>query len=430
MNEEKKIIQLDDVTPKSSKEKKKRNLLILILVLLLIVAVAGWFWYKGQENLFSIRDYSTAQVRKGKFVSTTEASGTVVLPTQVEIGSPEDGYTLSLLVEEGAQVTPEDVLAELEVEDLQDSLSELTVELEQARIERENLENTYYYQIAQLKRDLARLDTDISEADEDVQTMKELVELKSSRQSDYEDALDSLNALQEELEDTKAELDAAVLTRDIALRKQQAVIHQLEVNLAIVKDDLEDTRIKSPIAGEVLEINEDLFIAGSQIEQGDSLFTVADRSDVYIDFDVYEQYVSFLEPGGEMTVTVGTNTMEAEIIKIGKIATMDTDGLAAMISVRARPLTDQTLTPGASAAATIPLSVQEDVLLLPRGAWLTTGGQKYVYTIRDGKAYKTEVVLGEIQGSDVEILSGLKAGDTVLKGSYQTFIDQPVVVLK
>ena len=157
---------------------------------------------------------------------------------------------------------------------------------------------------------------------------------------------------------------------------------------------------------------------------------MADRREVYIDFDVYEQYVSLLEIGGDMTVTVGTSTMEAEITKIGKVATMDTDGLAAMIEVRAVPLTEQTLTPGASAVATITLSVQNDVLTLPRGSWLTTGGQEYVYVVDGNRAVKTEVVLGEIQGTDVEILSGLKAGDEVITGSYQNYIDQDEVVLK
>jgi HlyD family secretion protein len=430
MNEEKTIIHIDDVGPKASREKKKRNLLVLLFILILAGAIAGWFWFAGSQNSFVLKGYATAQVRQGQFISTTEASGTVVLPTQVEIVSPEDGYTVALFVEEGDVVEKNMVLAELEVPDLEDDLSETTVDLEQARIQLESLENEYFFEIEQYKRDLLRLDKDITEAEEDVQTMKKLAELKSSRESDYEDALDTLEALVEEREDTRADLDSSVSSRDLDLRKQQAAINQYQVDLNIILDDMEDMRIKSPLDGEVLEINEDLFISGSYIEQSDELFTVADRSNVYIDFDVYEQYVSLLEPGGDMTVTIGTTTMKAKIIKIGKIATMDSDGLSAMISVRAEPLTDQTLTPGASAVATITLSVQEGVLLLPRGSWLTTVNQKYVYVLKDGSAYKTEVVLGEIQGTDVEILNGVKAGDTVITGSYQAYIDQNVIALK
>uniref|UniRef100_UPI00261E6267 efflux RND transporter periplasmic adaptor subunit n=1 Tax=Oceanispirochaeta sp. TaxID=2035350 RepID=UPI00261E6267 len=253
--------------------------------------------------------------------------------------------------------------------------------------------------------------------------------LKSSRQSDYEDAQDVLSDLQDQREDSQADLDEALSSGKIDKRKQQAVINQLKVELATVLEDIEETRIKRPISGEVLSLNETLSIRSSLVKQSDSLFIVADRSDVFIDFDVYEQYAGLLEPGGLMTVTVGTNTMNASIIKIGKIATMDTDGLSAMISVRAKPETELTLTPGASAVASITLEVQEDVLLLPRGSWLTTGNQKYVYLIQGNKAVKTKVTLGEIQGTDVEILQGLSAGDEVITGSYQNYIDQDEIKL-
>lgn len=430
MNAEKRIIQMDEVAPKTSKEKKKRRLLLIIALLAMVVGITAYIWYSAQPESMTVRDYESSLVRSGEFVSTTEASGTVLLPTQVEIVSPREGYAETLLITEGDQVGTEDILAVLYVPDLEDNLNDLSLSLEQAYIELESIENTSLFKIQSLERAITRLDADILEAESDVQTMKELAELKSSRQSDYEDALDSLEALVEEREDSQSDLDEAVISKDIDLRKQQAAINLLQVDLAAVKEDIEECSIKSPIEGEVLSLNEDLAIKSSLIEQSDSLFVVADRTDVYIDFDVYEQYTSLLEIGGQMTVTIGTSTMNATITKIGKIATMDTDGLSAMISVRARPETELTLTPGASAVASITLEVQDDVLLLPRGSWLTTGNQKYVYLIEGDKAVKTKITLGEIQGNDVEILDGLTAGDEVITGSYQNYIDQSVISLK
>lgn len=430
MIEERKIIQIEETGPKQTVSGKRKTLRILLILIFLAGGIFAWFWFHGAAEAVAVKDPDTAQVRKGRFVSTTEASGTVVLPRQVEIVSPEEGYTRNLMVEEGSEVEAGEVLVEIEVPDLKDDLDEVVVDLAQARIELENLEHDYDYEVESLERTILRLKDDIAEAEEDAATMKALAELKSSRESDYEDALDLLESLGEDLEDAQSGLESTRSSKVLALRKQQAAINQLEVDYEIVLGDIEENRIKSPIAGEVLEINDYLYIPGSLIEQSDSLFTVADRSEVYMDFDVYEQYVGLLELGGGMTVTVGTSTMEAEITRIGKVATMDTDGLSAMIEVRAVPLTEQTLTPGASAVATITLSVQDDVLTLPRGSWLTTGGQEYVYIVDGNRAVKTEVVLGEIQGTSVEILSGLRAGDEVITGSYQNYIDQDEIVLK
>jgi HlyD family secretion protein len=427
---EKKIIQIDEVKPKTSKEIKKRKIIVFIALLVIVAGISISIWNSAKAKSITVRDYDSSILRSGQFISTTEASGTVILPKQVEIVSPREGYALDLLVEEGDQITTQDVLAVLNVPDLEDEQNDLTLRLKQAVIELESLESSYSFNTQNLERTISRLDADILEAEEDVQSMSALVELRSSRQSDYESALDVLEDLQEQKEDAMADLEESHISQDIALRKQQAVIDQLDVDLASVIEDIEECSIKSPIDGEVLSLNESLSIKSSLIEESDSLFVVADRSDVYIDFDVYEQYSSLLEVGGQMTVTIGTSTMNATITKIGKIATMDTDGLSAMISVRARPETTLTLTPGASAVASIILVVQEDVLLLPRGSWLTTGNQKYVYLIDGDRAIKTKITLGEIQGNDVEILDGLNEGDEIITGSYQNYIDQDEISLK
>ncbi|MDA3849662.1 MAG: HlyD family efflux transporter periplasmic adaptor subunit [Spirochaetaceae bacterium] len=427
---EKKIIQIDEVKPKTSKEIKKRKIIVFIALLVIVAGISISIWNSAKAKSITVRDYDSSILRSGQFISTTEASGTVILPKQVEIVSPREGYALDLLVEEGDQITTQDVLAVLNVPDLEDEQNDLTLRLKQAVIELESLESSYSFNTQNLERTISRLDADILEAEEDVQSMSALVELRSSRQSDYESALDVLEDLQEQKEDAMADLEESHISQDIALRKQQAVIDQLDVDLASVIEDIEECSIKSPIDGEVLSLNESLSIKSSLIEESDSLFVVADRSDVYIDFDVYEQYTSLLEVGGQMTVTIGTSTMNATITKIGKIATMDTDGLSAMISVRARPETTLTLTPGASAVASIILVVQEDVLLLPRGSWLTTGNQKYVYLIDGDRAIKTKITLGEIQGNDVEILDGLNEGDEIITGSYQNYIDQDEISLK
>lgn len=428
--EAQRIIDMDSIRPTISRKKKIGRLISLILVLSAAAAIALFFLFQGSSEMVTVKSYTTARVYRGELASTTEASGTVVLPTQVTIVSSSEGYADELLVQEGSVVSPADVLASLDVPDLEDQRDELALSLDQALIDLESVETDYTYQIKTLELKLQRLAGDMVDAREDVATFKSLAELKSSRQSDYEAALDALEALTEQQEDLQLSLEEAKLKMDISLRKQRASIAQMRSKLENIEEDIDETRITSPIAGEVLSINEDLAIPGSLINKADPLFVVADRSEAYIDFDVYEEYSDQLQAGGEMTVTIGSTTMKAEIVKIGKIATMDNDGLSAMVSVRARPVVDTTLTPGASAVATIRLGVEEGVLLLPRGSYLTTGSQKWVYRVEDGRAYKTKVSFGDMEGTEVKVLSGLEAGDEIITSGYQNFIDEDVVVLK
>jgi HlyD family secretion protein len=66
---------------------------------------------------------------------------------------------------------------------------------------------------------------------------------------------------------------------------------------------------------------------------------------------------------------------------------------------------------------------------LPRGAFLTTGSQKWVYVVDGTVAKKTAVTFGTLTANTVEVKSGLKAGDTVITSGYQDFIDQDQIQL-
>jgi multidrug efflux pump subunit AcrA (membrane-fusion protein) len=177
-------------------------------------------------------------------------------------------------------------------------------------------------------------------------------------------------------------------------------------------------------------VNADLSVPGSLIAKNTELMKIADRTNAFIDFEVYEQYAGTLAVGGKLTATIGTSTVAAEITQIGKVASLSSDGLSATVSVRTKPLEAKNLTPGATAVATISLGEKQGVLLLPRGAWLTTGGQKYVYKVAGNKAIKTTITCGEIQGTQVEILKGLSEGDSVITSGYQDFIANDEVALK
>lgn len=71
--------------------------------------------------------------------------------------------------------------------------------------------------------------------------------------------------------------------------------------------------------------------------------------------------------------------------------------------------------------AHIHLQLQKDSLYLPRGAYLTSGQQLFVYVIDGNKAQKREVQFGLLDGNAVQILRGLELGERVIISSYDAF---------
>lgn len=430
MSSEDKIINVDKVKPHSSKKKKRR---VLIVFLLLVVLAGGIYWYLNQSvssDLVTVSNYTTSSVVAGDLVSTTEASGTVVLPNQVTIVNTQEGYVDSLYVSEGDSITSDDVLVKFSVPEYDEEMESYTLELKQANIELESELAANEYTLNTLETEISRLQDQIASATEEKEKYEKLSEIKNSYLTSYDNAVSSLETLNQSLSDKQAELAYQKNIQEINIEKQKASIEKIELNISQLQKEIEALNITSPMAGEVLSINEDLMIQGNYLSTSQSLFTVADRSKVYVDLDIYEQYASLLEVGDSLELTIGTETMNATIVSIGKVASMDSDGLSATITIRVKPDTQTTLNPGASAVASIVLGVEENVLQLPRGSYLTTGNQKYVYVVDGDKAYKTQVVYGDIQSNTVEIVSGLKVGDQVITSSYQGFISEDVIQLK
>jgi hypothetical protein len=67
-----------------------------------------------------------------------------------------------------------------------------------------------------------------------------------------------------------------------------------------------------------------------------------------------------------------------------------------------------------AASGLISLDQLEEVLLLPRAAVISVQGRDHIYKLAGSRAVKQEIALGNEQGEEIEIRSGLQEGDLVI----------------
>jgi len=72
------------------------------------------------------------------------------------------------------------------------------------------------------------------------------------------------------------------------------------------------------------------------------------------------------------------------------------------------------LQPGMFARIRINYDQRADALVIPRTALLEDGGAPAVFTVKGGKAVRSELKLGYVDGEWVEVRGGLRAGDPVV----------------
>ncbi|HET7922220.1 MAG TPA: efflux RND transporter periplasmic adaptor subunit, partial [Gammaproteobacteria bacterium] len=72
------------------------------------------------------------------------------------------------------------------------------------------------------------------------------------------------------------------------------------------------------------------------------------------------------------------------------------------------------LAPGMFSRVNITYDVHHGTLLIPRTALVTEDGETAVYVVKNGSAHRQPVKTAYSDGNEIEIVSGLKAGDTVV----------------
>ena len=426
------IVNNDSVKPQKTPAQKRQTKMALITISLVVGAIViAYYFLLPKDASFELSDYDSSVVQKMDFEKTVQASGTTQIPLQMTVPNLQEAYVVKVNVEVGDYVELNDVLAIFSVPELDETISDLELELKQTQRELVRLKIEQTNEIEDALIEIDQLNDDIIEAQEDVDKYQKLVNINASRLTELEDKQEILADLKEALATAKIHLNRTKVFQELDVASKEDSITSISTNLSRAVQDKEDTNIKSPMTGEIIEMDSQLAVIGSTIEQGVELFTVADASSAVFQLELSEEYSSVVKVGDSLKVSINSKWITSTITSIGKIAQASSDGLGSTVTVVVTPTADQgEFLLGSTAIGEFSLGVQKDVLTLPRGSYLTTGSQRYVYVINGKTAVKTAVTFGDIQGNTVQILTGLEEGDVVITSGYQNYISEPVISLK
>jgi HlyD family secretion protein len=426
------IIRKDNVRPFTTPaQKRQMKILIGVIALIVVIGLAAYFWIVPKDKVYALTDYSTSVVRKADLTQTTQASGAVAVPAQISVLSPETAYAGRLYVTEGDKVRKGQLMVSLSTSDLENEIDDLRTTLLNSKRDLLKAQTQNKYTIAKMERDLVLLDKQIADAGEEVVKAKELVAINASRQSDLDAKQTALDDLENKKVDSDMNLAQEKDLEKLDIDTRNATIDQTETKIGRLLERNTALSVKAPMSGDILSMEKSLAVPGSSIAQNAVLFTIADPTSAEVELEILEDYASLLKVGQEIVLTISGSETKGKITNIGKVATASSDGLGATVQVKVKPLNqNNTLLLGSTAVGTIELGKKAQILLLPRGPYLTTGNQKYLYKVTGDTATKIEVTFGVIQGNDVEVVKGVAEGDVIVTSGYENYINFQNISLK
>lgn len=218
---------------------------------------------------------------------------------------------------------------------------------------------------------------------------------------------------------------------DVQLAADQTAVVSAQASLDSAKQDVTDAVLRSTINGTVSSLDlavgdvvgsgsggsggSALSNAASSDSSGSSAVTVASTNKFIVEATVAADEASQVKKGmqAQITATGSSATIYGTVQSVGLVAQTSDGGAAVFPVTIAVTGKQQGLYAGTSATASVIVKQIPDVVSVMSRAVRSSGSQTYVMKMVGGKAVKAPVQIGTVYGASTQILSGLKAGDSV-----------------
>jgi HlyD family secretion protein len=316
------------------------------------------------------------------------------------------------LVERGAHVRAGQLLAVLEDRDL------LAAEQENKQLYQQALANFTATVSATIPDDLTKAKSDVEADRQAYDTSLKVLESRENlyrqgalAQRQVEDARLAMVQARSTLEAAQQHLDSL---RSVG-EQQQRLGAQAQVNAAKAHYEgtaaqLSYAEVRSPINGVISDrpIN-----IGEMASSGSALLSVVDISRVVGRANLPVNQASKLTVGRPATISGGGIELKAKVTVVSP--TVDLNTTTVQVWVEA-PNPAERMKLGTTVQVSIDAGEIPDAVVVPSTALLASdeGGEKVMVAGTDSLAHERPVQVGVRSGDDVQILSGLKAGEQVI----------------
>jgi len=410
---------------------KKILLIVLGLILVAGLIVAGTTWH----NNSAVPSVTTAKAAQEDLISSVSGTGQIKPKTYVNVGATSFGRITHLYVKEGDHVKAGTVVAT--VESVQ---PEATVSAQQAAIAASKTDVSSY--IAAEKTASANVDeakADLEQKRLDFGRAQQLYNDKLIAKQDF----DSKKAAFDVSLATLAQRQAALAQSEAQTASQRGHVDQNVATQRANFDALDKTISRAPFDALVTNVpvrEGETVVVGIQNAAGSTLMTLADMSIITAEVKVDETDIVNIAMNQAADVTVDAlpgKVFKGHVTEVGDQALLRTTGMATSTSTTC---TAKITTAHKPDALTIPIQalVQRDAadelqLYKNHGKASSTAaasapGSKvplvqgvYLLAIDKGRMRVrfVPVTTGITGTTDIEVLTGLKAGDEIVSGRYK-----------
>ncbi len=391
---------------------------VVIALVLLMPGIARLF---SADASVSASRLAFATVERGPFVRDIAAEGQVVAAVSPTLYATYGG-AVTLKVHAGDTVKKGQVLAVIDSPELINKLAQEQSNADAMQVDYLRAQIEARKQTSQMEKAYDNAKIDDQTARRDLDRYQTAYKQGGVSQMDVDRSKDTLEKADITLEHATADRNLNKNGSQFDIQAKKLAHDRQVLMVQDLQRQVDNLNVRSPVDGQVGQ----LFIAErATVAKDAQLLSVIDLSALEVEVKVPESFARDLAIGMGGDISGNDNNWK------GIVSAISPEVVNGEVAARVRfdGQTPKQLRQNQRLSVRILLDHRENVLTVQRGSFVDESGGSYAYVVRDGIATKTPIRAGESSIDKVEILDGLKEGDSIVISGTDNFKGAQRVVI-
>ncbi len=391
------------------------------------IGIVVWLLLQDRSSTMRVdaATLSVATAKEGEFNDYVRLSGTVQPMTTVQLSPLESGVVERIVCEEGTAVKQGDVILEM----TNNSLSLQILQSEADLAEKQNILRNTLISMEQerlsLRQEKLQLDLEVSRMERTYRQNEELYKSDLIAREDYLQSKENYELARNKRRLILERQRQDSLYRSSQVQQMEESLQSMMLNIRLVRERVENLKIKAPIDGEVGMLEA---VLGQSLTQGMNIGQINDLSAYKVQALVDEHYIDRINTGLTATFERQDNRYEMQLRKVYP----EVRNGQFKADFRFSGEVPENIRSGQTYYLNLQLGQPTQAVIIPRGSFFQRTGGKWIYVIdeKGEKAHKREIKIGRQNPRYYEVVEGLQDGEKVITSSYDNFGDNDILILK
>jgi membrane fusion protein (multidrug efflux system) len=334
-------------------------------------------------------------------------TGTLTAEEQADVAAETAGRIVATPVERGTRVAQGADLIRISPEETEASLKE--AEANAAQIEARLALGSNGTMNVDAVPEVANAKANLALAQSEFNRIEKLLAERVVSQSEYDQRRTQVEATRQQYEAAKN-----------AAQQQFQALQAARARVALARKALSDTVVRAPFAGIV---GQRMVSTGDYVTKGMKVAEVVRITPLRVELTVPEQFVSAVAVGQPVALSVDAfpnRTFEGKVRYVSPALKADQRALTVEAVI---PNENGELKPGMFATARVQQADKTPAVLVPASAVQTLGGTSRVFVVTGDHVEERIVTTGQKVDEQLEIATGLKAGERVATANINQLVD-------